>query len=516
VLDPLIGPDFAVNPVGDQVRPAVAYEATSQRYLAVWQQDIDLDNSQIVGQRLDAQGNPIGGTLLVRYTAGALAIEPVVASVRASGRFLVAWLEAPGFFGPWTIACRCVNPDGSLSPILSLLTTDPEHPGPLLGSNATSADTTVLMAYGNNLEVRAQRIAVPAGTGAPSLPGASTLVTNAGLNNRSVILTKGCGTTGRWVVAWINSDFAQPPATVRARAIGVAGNLLGTELNLGAPPTGRTAHALDGDGDDFLLAEVRSGDVFCRKLGWNGSDLVAQGGAVQVTGNPTGKVDLAVAMLGPKTLLTWSDDGGTPLANDIQGLAIEPGTCRACDLPFTIARPGHYDFEPAVAAQHTTSPTAGDQALIVFSSAQFTPPFASEVRAQRFEAIGAGGSFTNVGGGCGRRTSMSPNGPIAIANPGLAFRVDGVAGVLAVYLAVGIPAAAPLPCGTCQVTVPLAMLPAQLAGDRAEAHLGIGCEPTLVGAALELQAWILGTAESPCPLVASLSFSDRHVATIGQ
>jgi hypothetical protein len=94
--------------------------------------------------------------------------------------------------------------------------------------------------------------------------------------------------------------------------------------------------------------------------------------------------------------------------------------------------------------------------------------------------------------------------------------VDGVAGVLAVYLAVGIPAAAPLPCGTCQVTVPLAMLPAQLAGDRAEAHLGIGCEPTLVGAALELQAWILGTAESPCPLVASLSFSDRHVSTIGQ
>lgn len=516
VLDPLIGPDFAPNPVGDEVRPAAAYEATSRRYLAVWQHDMNLANSQIVGQLLDVEGNPVGGTVLVRYTPGALAIEPVVASVRASGRFLVAWLEAPGFFGPWTIACRCVNPDGSLSPVLSLVTTEPEHPGPLLGSNATSADTNVLMVYGDRVDVHAQRITVPAGTGAPTLPGAVTVVTNAATGNVDVKLSKGCGTAGRWVVTWINTTQAQPAASVRARAIGIDGHLLGTELHLGPPAAGLTGYALDGDGVDFLLAELRSAGLFCRMLGWTGSDLVAQGTPVRVTGSTTGKSDVDVAFLGPKTLVTWSDDGGTPMANDIHGLALEPGTCRACDLPFGIARPGHYDFEPAVAAQYTTSPTAGDQALIVFSSAEFTPPFDSEVRAQRFEAIGAGGPFVNTGGGCGRRTSMSANGPIAIANPGLAFRVDGVAGALAVSVAVGIPTAAPLPCGSCQVAVPVVMLPAQLGGDRAEAHLGIGCEPSLVGAALELQAWVLGTAESPCPLVASLSFSDRHVATIGQ
>jgi hypothetical protein len=258
-----------------------------------------------------------------------------------------------------------------------------------------------------------------------------------------------------------------------------------------------------------------NGDVFCRRFVWSGSTLAAQGGETQVTASPTGKTGLRVGWLGPKVLLTWSDDGGTPLQEDIKGIALDPGTCQACDLPFTVPRANRYDSEPVLATQHATGPTSGDQALIVFRSAQLVPPFDSEIIAQRFEAIGAGGTLVSLGGGCGGTFPMSFTGPLAIANANLALKLDGVGGTTAVFTSIGIPGAPAVPCGTCQITVPLALVLARYDLGSAFTPFRLNCDMSLVGAQLELQGWVFGTAISPCPLVPALSFSDRYLATIG-
>jgi hypothetical protein len=59
----------------------------------------------------------------------------------------------------------------------------------------------------------------------------------------------------------------------------------------------------------------------------------------------------AVACLGRKNLVVWSDDAGAPLQNDIQGIALDPTSCLPCGRTFTVARAGRYDYQPAIAAQ---------------------------------------------------------------------------------------------------------------------------------------------------------------------
>jgi hypothetical protein len=514
LLDPLIGTDFAVNAVSDQRRPDAAYDAASRRYLVAWQQEIDPGNSQIAAHMVDAQGNPIGPALLIAYSPGAHALAPAVANVRGSGRFLVAWLEGPSLLGPWHIACRCVNPDGALSPILTGLgdVSATELFGPVLGGNASPSDTGALLAYATSTSLLARRITVPAGSAAPTAGAVFTVSTMPALVQEPAI-TESTGAGGRWVVMWRSTVFGMPPVTLRARAISSAGSLLGSELDFGQPPG--AWHALDGDGATFLLAYVANGDVHGQKLVWTGTDLAVSGGPAQITSSGTGKRDLRVGLLGPKVLLAWTDDGGIALNSEIRGVAIDPEDCRTCDVPFTIARSRTYVLAPAIAPQFAASPAAGDEGLIVFAAGALAPPFEGTIRAQRFAAFGSTGTLTSVGGGCGRPFPMSAVGPIAVGNRRLALELGGVTGAAAVFTSIGIPGAAPLPCGGCQVTVPVLALAARFANNTALTSLGLRCDLAVVGVQLEVQGWVLMPGLSPCPLVADLAFSDRHLLTIG-
>src|SRR5690606_9153821 len=141
-------------------------------------------------------------------------------------------------------------------------------------------------------------------------------------------------------------------------------------------------------------------------LRWNGSALALLGGATGVTNDTDVEHELALARVGPKYLITWSDGGGDPFASRIQGIGVDPVTCAGCEALFTIARPGRYDYESAVAA----GGPAGDRALIVFASVAKVPPFAGEVVVQRYDAIGQGGSLVAQGGGCNANLFAAANG----------------------------------------------------------------------------------------------------------
>jgi len=507
VLDPLVGPDFALGSGADDAEPDVAYDATSQTYLAVWQREFALDQVDVLGQRLDAQGNPIGALLVIRNLASGLVRQPVVASVRMRSRFVVAWREAPDVFSPSQVVCRCVDPNGSISSIAIVpgATLFPSTPGPRLSGNATTTDDGALLVYTDTSDLVAVRLAVPAGAGPPAVAG-SALVRSGPIG--SVVVPRSCGVGRRWLVVWneggfINSSFA--------RALNLNAMPLGSTLTVAG--TTLFTPAVDGDGTNFVLVDIASFDVRCQMLAWNGSTIVHQGSETRLTADADVEVEPAVACLGRKVLVTWSDDGGVPFANDIQGVALEPFTCLPCSRQFTIQRAGRYDFQPAIGAQYASG-DPGDQALICFGSAALTSPFASEVVAQRFDAFGRSAVFQSHGGGCGSTFTLGTNGPVAVGNGSLVLFLDGVQGASTGFLNLNVPGAAVLPCGACRVTAPAILLAARVGGNVAAVSLGLRCDPSLIGATLESQWWVVGQTQSPCPLVPNLAFSDRYHVTI--
>lgn len=516
-LDPLFGTDFPIAAGNDEAHPGVAWDVGSQRFLVVWQRETSIDSVAVLGRFLDAAGNSVSPVISIRSSARTLAIRPAVANVRSNGRFLVAWREALSIVGPWLHVGRCVNPDGSVSGTVAL----PDSPmtvaitfGPILGSNATASDTGVLLAWGNNTRVGVARVDVPAGTGVPT-PGSPTYVGTGIINITGFSLSRTCGSAGRWALIWSGTDFSTP--VLRAYAIGLNATVLGS-LNLlptvSPPPTSMSA--VDGDGTDFLVAWLQAGDVFCRRIQWNGSNLVALGTAsTQVTASTTGKTETAVCLLGPKVLVAWSDDGGVPLQNDIRGMALDPATCLACEQPFVIARPARYDFGPAIAASPSNPPATSDGALIVFSSAPLTAPFASEIIGQRFKTFG-GGSVQSLGGGCGPTLTFSQNGPIAIGNTGLVLHFDGVQGASAAFFAIAAPQPPTVACGACVAALPLIVLQTRVNGNRASLPVALHCNVSLIGGQVEFQGWVLDPAQAPCPLAPGLYFSNRQLVTIGQ
>ncbi len=113
VLDPIIGATFEVgNPSQDDVNADVAFDFSNGVYLVVWQREFSGGDVDIRAQRVDAAGALSGNAVEVTDLTAGVAINPTVASVNATDRFLVCWQEGPSVFGPWDVAGACVDAAG--------------------------------------------------------------------------------------------------------------------------------------------------------------------------------------------------------------------------------------------------------------------------------------------------------------------------------------------------------------------------------------------------------------------
>lgn len=95
VLDPLIGTWFVIPgaAVNDESDPDVAYDAGNSLYLVAWHREYSATDYDIHAQRVSTSGASVGGIILIENAAETFAINPTVANVRFSRRFLVAWQQ---------------------------------------------------------------------------------------------------------------------------------------------------------------------------------------------------------------------------------------------------------------------------------------------------------------------------------------------------------------------------------------------------------------------------------------
>lgn len=109
----LVGGDRLISGSGvvDDQRPVVAWNASAEEFLVVWMRCRDLYDCDVVGRRVGADGGPVGGIFRI---GGNYAVYPAVAWNATANEYLVVWQDwrDPGTRGEWDIFGRRVGADG--------------------------------------------------------------------------------------------------------------------------------------------------------------------------------------------------------------------------------------------------------------------------------------------------------------------------------------------------------------------------------------------------------------------
>ncbi len=518
VLDPLIGTEIVFASGYDDIHPDIAYDVTNDNYLLVWQREFSATSVQIRAQRLDASGTPVGNLLLVTSVVlPNVNTNPTVASVNQTDQFLICWQQGPSVFGPWDIYGASVGA-ATVLPSAIVVAADPasEITPDAGGEATTNGDHALVVWHQVGAGIRGARVQCPAG-GLP-VPAPAVAIASSSAYDKPAISKNG-GALGRHLVVYRHAGIRLQAAIVD-RFMNVTGGAYVTTTSTDDEPD------CDGDGTDFMVAWQRpepgssDRDVYCQLLHYDSaSSSLSNVGAAVAAAKDANEDEMGptVAFLGPKYALAWADERvGSSLAYDVVVRERDPKTCFACGPEYCLGCTSGriFDFDPQIASRVSGGAT-DDQGLVVFASADGTPPFASEVRAQQIEALGVGGPLTDLGGGCGQGGVAGGSGPFAIGNSTFRFTLSGArpAVTAAAFALNG--TVAPLSCGACKILPPLIFVGVPISSGAASITLPVPCNLWLPGQTIEVQWTTLVPGLVPCASVRNVAFSNRLQATVG-
>jgi len=312
---------------------------------------------------------------------------------------------------------------------------------------------------------------------------------------------------GVTVVTW---ETATTTNSLHARAIGHDAVALGSILPIVLGFAGPLDHAVDGDGQQFVLIH-RQGQLYVTRLSWNGAAL-SLGTASSVPGAFAPRTP-AIGWLGDRYLIAWQETTANPFDSDVYVRTYD-ATCTPCSQRITLpTASGANQRKPMVAPQHAgTGPQ--QEALVVWDETATTVPFTSNVVAHRFAPM-LGAPPVVLGPACGGGGTAGTNGPFALGNQQFRFTLTGgdpQAPLALLSLGIGQP---PVVCG-CSFTQAITNYAFFVNGGAAEFLFPVPCGTGLLGFQLEFQWLLLGAAASPCPVVPGLVASERVRLTIAE
>lgn len=534
VLDPLVGTAFLIgdDPLYADVRPAIAYDAGTSRFLVVWAVDVPASFPspalcQIRGQFVNAGGGAIGNPLLLTTTAASFS-SPKIAAVNASDRFLVAWsgenvvagIAYAGIYGRSVAASNgAMSNVVALQAPLTLLAGIDRRFG--LGGDARTgaqAGTRALLACRRfppsssplnpptSNDILALRVYVPA-SGDPVPEAAATIASTSNLLD-DVTVSAHCGTAGRWGVVFGQSvtSMAGPMQRLYVQVVAASGALCDTPasvVNYGSTGDVDMPAVATRDGSEFVFAwhdaiastvQVRRGVVggACGSTSWVFDPIVSPLTAVGPAQWPS------LAFVREKYLLVYEQyqSGWQVFAR-----ALDPATCAVCGQEQRVdSGPGLFS-NSVVASAFEGGDANSDLALVAWDHL-------GRVRARNWELHGSL-DVVGLGGGCGvvgfndfatydgrpqlgdstfAATLLSPTAPVL----GLIVGFSQVA----------------VPCGPCT----LVAAPDVVLASAGTVPIPIPCDANLIGAELYTQ-WLQFRA-SGCPITPTLSLSNGLKFTI--
>jgi hypothetical protein len=520
VLDPLLSTEFLV-PGAANSDPDVAYDASNDVYLAVFQHVFSALDIDVYAQRLDGStGAVIGGTIVVDASVSAVG-HARVASVNSTNQFLVVWQQAPGPWGPWDVKCRRVDAAaGTMSAVVNVAATTENELDPCVsGEASSSADNEALVIWRDSTGIIGSQVTVAAAVD-PVVVGPVAL--GGGLFSQAPSISKSGGTVGRHVVAWHETGLigdSEIWATCVDRNLGI----LAPAAAITANTVNDTMPSVDGNGTSFMLAWQRAeagsrSDIRMMRVNYSGGALVTIVADTPLE-NDAGQDEATpdVCYLGQKFAIVYREEVvGFTLLDDIYVWVVDT-SCERCGVRSQLdglnVSGADYENTPRCVGHYAGSgSTASDAGITVFTESLDVPPFSGVVIAQRFEAVGPGGPIVNLGGACGvLGVHDTTGGGFAVGNTGFTFRASGIPPIALTFISLAVPA--PLvPCGPCVLVSPLVLTFVPNPGTGTVTHVfPVPCDPIFVGFQLDTQWVAIGTVASPCPALTGLGVSATNI-----
>jgi hypothetical protein len=565
LLDPLLGPVLTV--VGDlpfltsdDYDPDLAFDVSSGQYLVVWERAVSAAQSRIFARRFDENGSATSSIfqLSVDPTFAGTSAQPAVANMGGLNSWCVAFRSSSeSFFGSTTYSIQALllgNQFSSVPAPIQVasgpeLLTSPDVGGQQGPDNSIFAVATAVFAWtrNGNLDVsRAQFNSLGQLSGleatetvafagssvfgslsfsSPQLSRCATSSAWGGgdrfLLTAQAVRTLGSATTYRAIVGW----------PLRAAGLPIQGgsqtDILGSASAL-APTGNYYRPAADGLDRQWVVAaqDGNPGQIVARsvRLASDGTSLLLGASATVSSG---GVIDLtpgiAVAYAPGKTWIGWRSFGAFLLSGlDSQSLIQAEGPLQlgaaANGAQEIIAIASAYSGGPFIDNPSGPSNLPSERALALWAVDDATGT--SDILGQALNNTAGGGSYQNLGGGCGSQGSVTfPKTP-SIGTSAWQTRIQNLPATTAAafYNLTTASSGLAIPCGLCQWMPFETTGPATLTGTTTKsAHqtLTIPAKPNLVGAQLIVQWTLVDLANNPCASFPGLSVSARWRATLG-
>ena len=522
LLDPLVGTNFQVSVAASglgaweqDLDSDVAYDATTDRYLVVWQRWYSAGgNAAILGQRFLATGAPLGGVFTI--SSASTSRTPRVANCNPSNRFVVTWLQDAPLLATRVYA-RTVNAsDGAMSSPLIVASDLPNgmRGVDIAGESSASmfAPARTWIVWGDNTGgIDGAVVLAPPSNGALSIFTTFQVAAppGGGESTFDPTIVRAPSIADRLAVAWVRE--APPWRQVFATVIDVSGApqfapilVSGTELFAARP-------SIDGGGDAELecvvawSSEDPNGSRRARAAGLRATAQltttgpvwsVTPGGAPSV-GWRAGKAYIAVV-----------------LADDLWLIGVDPRTCTACENGVVVdSTSGTDQRQPSVCMQAAGGTATASAGLVVWSQQRYFCLFDcgaldAPLFGRRLDAFSPSATTTNLGGGCGGGGTAVANSRPAIGNGTFAVQLQnpGSDAVLALF---NWNAAQPrLACGACQWLPFGATSLFVVGGSSVTASLPLPCDASLAGVQIDTQWTVVKPGAAPCALVPDFTLSN--------
>ncbi|MEM7201514.1 MAG: hypothetical protein AAF628_14690 [Planctomycetota bacterium] len=422
-LTPAQSPALINNLYDNYREPDVAYDATTDTYLVVWESSWEFwqrevsggstfirDVYEIRGQFVDSTGNPVGTSFLVTDFK-VDGFRPRVANLNKTDRFLVTWEEASN---NGDIYARTIDAaTGVLSARVPVANTVAAEVQPVVAGEASTLDDDAVVVWLNQSQgvILACEVTAAAPGVVPAV-GPPTAVT-AGKVRHPAVAASG-DLAGRLLVAWTQDDG--PRGEIFGRFIDRSAQRLTLPFPI-YEGTDAAWPAVAGDGTSWVVAfQHREGGIL-------NFDIAAQvvrydpvsaseylfGGTQPVAAAPNhNETRPAVAWIGESVKVGWKEDFAQ--GSQIHAKTIDPHTCIRCEPEFVVDT-GTDAAWPAIASEMTAElGSKSNGALHVFVQDD-------AVYGDLFHA--RDGLVTDVGGACGQ--GGTPDATCVVA-PNAAFR----------------------------------------------------------------------------------------------
>ena len=339
LLDPLVGPSNFTFPVQSWLEPEapdLAFDESTQRYLAVWHQRAYFfaNDFDVYGQFRSPYGGPIGNVIPIDTTS-AITSFAEVGNVNATNQFLVA------YYGGGGIHARTVSATTAAVSARQSVVDDLESPTGVnlkVGGEALPPYDTALVAWiEDGSRVRFVHLRCPSSSIPLPIEFPKT-VSHIPLGQYSQLsMTRSGGAAGYWMLAWQRNTYGDRDV-VGALVSWSGSHSLGPQ-SLFTGPDVQQYPAVAGDGDRFAVVCSTPYEVSARPFSRSGITPIVSGPEVVVSTEDFVHQDKELELVDDAYVVTWRI-GGFQGSNDhhrVDARALDRWTCLPIEPVYTVS-----------------------------------------------------------------------------------------------------------------------------------------------------------------------------------